>query len=233
MQPAELVGHAILPAPSFSAPPKDAPFDAFVTGKFLRADARVEVPLSVPGPLGMPTPFLGQPMQGLSGFAEQRHGDGSLYGVLDNGFGAKLNSPDILLSFVRLRPNFDTGSVEVVERVWLHDPDHLVPFRIAYEGTARRYLTGADFDPESLQVIGDEVWIGDEFGPYLISATLEGRITGVYPTTLDGEILRSPDHPALRVGVRPGEHWRVPRSGGFEGLLLQDGMLWAMLEKPI
>lgn len=231
--PATLAGHAVLPAFSFSAPPPDAPHDATVSGKFLRADARVDTPYSVPQDTGLATPFLGQPLQGFSGYAQVRGDDGSLVALIDNGFGARLNSPDILLSFTRLRPDFAAGTVEVLERVWLRDPDRHVPFRIANEATAERYLTGADFDPESIQVVDDEVWIGEEFGPYLISATLGGRVTGVYPTELDGAVLRSPDHPALRVGVEPGTHWRVARSGGYEGMALRDGMLWAMLEKPI
>lgn len=231
--PATLVGHAVLPAFSFSTPPADAPHDAFVSGKFLQADARVDQPFSVERPTGLSTPFLGQPVQGFSGFAAQRGESGSLVALIDNGFGAKLNSPDVLLSFTRLSPDFESGAIDLLERVWLRDPDRVVPFRIAYEGTEARYLTGADFDPESIQVVGDEVWIGEEFGPYLISATLDGRVTGVYPTVLDGVELRSPDHPALRVGVEAGTHWRVPRSGGFEGMALRDGMLWAMLERPL
>jgi hypothetical protein len=37
-------------------------------------------------------------------------------------------------------------TVEVKETIFLRDPDFKVPFRIAYEGTDARYLTGADFD---------------------------------------------------------------------------------------
>ena len=55
-----------------------------------------------------------------------------------------------------------SATTEVAERVWLRDPNRVVPFRIANEGSEARHLTGADFDTESIQVVGDEVWIGDE-----------------------------------------------------------------------
>jgi hypothetical protein len=186
-------------------------------------------------PTGVRLPFLGQPLQGFSGFAMERAEDGSVYALIDNGFGSKKNSPDALLYFTRVMPDFGAGAVEVRETVFLRDPDHVVQFRIAYEGTEARHLTGADFDPESIQIVGDAVWIGEEFGPFVIRATLDGRVTGVFPTTLEGAELRSPDHPALTVPAAGGADWRVPRSGGFEGMALQpgSGLLWGMLEKPI
>ncbi len=240
--PAELAGHAAIPALSLIAPPADAPRDAWISGKFI--SGRNGAPMSVEGNTGglhgnrgtgVFYPFLGQPLQGFSGFAMNRAEDGSIFALTDNGFGSKLNSPDALLFFHRIAPDFDAGSVDRRETVFLSDPDHVVPFRIAYEGTESRYLTGADFDLESIQVIGDTIWIGEEFGPYILRATLDGVVTGVFPTMLDGAELRSPDHPSVRVPAAAGAGWRVPRSGGYEGMALQPGtgLLWAMLEKPI
>jgi hypothetical protein len=241
--PASLAGHAAIPALSLIAPPADAPRDAWVSGKFTGA-ARNDAPMTVMGDTGglhgrratgIRLPFVGQPMQGLSGFAMTRAADGSIWALTDNGFGSRANSPDALLFFHRIAPDFDTGTVLVRETVFLRDPGRVVPFRIAYEGTAERYLTGADFDPESIQVIGDTVWIGEEFGPFLIRATLDGVVTGVFPALIDGQPVRTPDHPALRVPAAAGKDWTVPRSGGFEGLALQPGtgLLWAMIEKPL
>ncbi|WP_029076614.1 esterase-like activity of phytase family protein [Kaistia adipata] len=241
--PAKLAGHAYLPAMTMIAPPADAPRDAFVSGKFT-GKTRNEAPMSVMGdvgaaygshPTGISLPFLGQPVQGMSGFAMNRAPDGSLYTLTDNGFGSKANSPDALLFFHRMKPDFQTGKVERMESVFLRDPDHKVPFRIAYEGTESRYLTGADFDPESIQVLGDEVWIGEEFGPSIIRATLDGRVLAVYATELDGEVLRGPDSPGVTVPAAPGKDFRVQRSGGYEGMALQPktDLLWAMLEKPL
>ena len=241
--PATLAGHAALPALSLIAPPADAPADAWISGKFT-GPARNDRPMSVAGDTGglhgrratgVALPFIGQPLQGLSGFAMERAADGSIYVLTDNGFGSKANSPDALLFFSRMAPDFETGAVDVRETVFLSDPNRVVPFRIAYEGTDTRYLTGADFDLESIQVIGDMVWIGEEFGPFLIRATLDGVVTGVFPTMMDGAPLRSVDHPAISGVSKAGTDWRVPRSGGYEGMALQpgSGLLWGMLEKPI
>jgi hypothetical protein len=236
--PARLAGHAVLPALSLIVPPADAPRDAWVSGKFTGPDGparRVTAPMSLPGAYGIARPFIGQPLQGLSGFAMQRADDGSIYALTDNGFGSKANSPDALLFFHRIVPDFETGTVEVRETVFLRDPDFRVPFRIALEGTSARYLTGADFDPESIQIVGEDVWIGEEFGPYLIRATLDGRVLSVHPTISGGTELRGPDHPAVSALSAAGTDWQVPRSGGYEGMALQpgSGLLWAMLEKPI
>jgi len=231
---ASLAGHAVLPAATFDAPPADAPAETALSGRFLDPAARVDTPASVPSRTGLATPFEGQPVQGISGFAATRDAQGRVVALIDNGFGAKANSPDALLSFLRLAPDFASGTVAVAERVWLRDPDRIVPFRIVHEATRARYLTGADFDPEAIAVLGDTLWIGDEFGPFLISATQDGRITGVYPARLDGAELRSPDHPALRVGAEAGRDYTVPRSGGFEGLAATpEGRLLAMLERPL
>lgn len=242
--PSRLAGHAVIPAFSLIPPPADAPQDARVSGKFAAGASRVDEPGSVPGDTGalhgrrqtgISLPFEGQPLQGFSGFAMERGADDTVVALTDNGFGNRQNSPDALLFFHRLSPDFEAGTMEPVETVFLKDPNRVIPFRLAYEGTDERYLTGADFDPESIQVVGETVWIGEEFGPYLISATLDGTVTGVYPAKLDGAELRSPDHPALRVPATAGKDFTVQRSGGFEGMALQPGtgILWAMLEKPL
>ncbi len=241
--PATLAGHAALPALTLIAPPADAPRDLWISGKFT-GPARNDSPMSVMGdtgplhgkrPTGIRLPFLGQPLQGLSGFAMNRAEDGSVYVLTDNGFGSKLNSPDAALFFHRMAPDFATGTVSVAETVFLRDPDARVPFRIANEATESRLLTGSDFDPESIQIVNNEVWIGEEFGPSLIRATLDGRILGVYPTEVDGAVIKGPDTPGVRVPAQPGKDFTAQRSGGFEGMALQPGtgLLWAMLEKPL
>jgi hypothetical protein len=241
--PATLAGHALIPAASFLAPPADAPKDATVSGKFTGATRMME-PETVMGdtgashgkrPTGIMLPFRGQPLQGLSGFAMNLAGDGSTYVLTDNGFGSKANSPDAMLFFHRMAPNFETGAVEVKETVFLRDPDFKVPFRIAYEGTDSRYLTGADFDTESIQVLNDEVWIGDEFGPYILRAGLDGVVRDVYPTMMGDTQLKGPDTPGISAVSVMGKDWTVQRSGGYEGMALQPGtnLLWGMLEKPL
>jgi hypothetical protein len=241
--PATLAGHALIPAATFLSPPADAPKDAAISGKFTGA-ARVMEPETVMGdtgaahgkrPTGIMLPFKGQPMQGLSGFAMTQAEDGSVYVLTDNGFGSKANSPDAMLFFHRVLPDFATGTVEVKETIFLRDPDFKVPFRIAYEGTDARYLTGADFDTESIQVLNGEVWIGDEFGPYIIQATLDGRVLAVTPTMMGETVLKSPDSVGISAVSVTGKDWTVQRSGGYEGMALQPGtnLLWGMLEKPL
>jgi hypothetical protein len=243
MFPAKLAGHALIPAATFLPPPEDAPKDAGVSGKFT-GPARVMEPETVMGdtgpshgkrPTGIKLPFIGQPMQGLSGFAMTKSEDGAIDALTDNGFGTKANSPDALLYFHRLMPDFETGAVEVKETVFLHDPDFKVPFRIAYEGSDARYLTGADFDTESIQVLNGEVWIGDEFGPYILRAGLDGKVLAVYPTMMGDVVLNGPDTPGISAISVMGKDWTVQRSGGYEGMALQPttNLLWTMMEKPL
>jgi len=241
--PATLAGHAFLPAMTMVAPPADAPHDLLVSGKFTGAK-RNDRPMSVMGdvgtdygsrPTGISLPFIGQPIQGLSGFAANRDDDGSWFVLTDNGFGSKVNSPDAMLFFHRMKPDFGSGKVNVEETIFLHDPDKKVPFRIATESTESRYLTGADFDPESIQYLNGEIWIGDEFGPYVIRAAKDGRILDVFETVLDGKVIKGPDTPGITVPAEPGKAFQVQRSGGYEGMALQPStnLLWAMIEKPL
>ena len=241
--PATLAGHALIPAASYIPAPADAPKDAAKAGKFTGAARAMELG-SVPGDTGamhgkrttgLSVPFDGQPLQGLSGFAMNLAEDGSIYVLADNGFGTKANSPDALLAFHRMTPDFASGSVAVKETVFLRDPDMKVPFRIAYEGSDSRYLTGADFDPESIQLLNGELWIGEEFGPYILRASLDGKVVAVYPTMQGDVQLKGPDTPGISAVSVMGKDWTVQRSGGYEGMALQPGtnLLWGMLEKPL
>jgi hypothetical protein len=128
--------------------------------------------------------------------------------------------------------------VALLQTTFLRDPLRRISFRIAYEGTEQRYLTGADFDLESIQPLQDgSFMIGDEFGPFLIHISADGIVQRVIETRLDGQVLMSPDHPALQVAASPtaGVSFRVRRSGGYEGMALTpDGQtLWALLEQPL
>lgn len=245
--PATLAGHAHIPALTMQVPPSDAPRGMWVSGKFTGpGNLRADQPMSQPATTGathgnrqtgISLPFLGQPLQGFSGFSQHRAPDGSIYSLIDNGFGNKRNSADAMLLFTRVSPEWQAGRIDVRQTIFLRDPNRVVPFRITHEDTAERYLTGADFDPESIQVVGDSVWIGDEFGPYLLRAALDGRVTGIWETKVGDRTIRSPDHPALSVPASPAQPvgFEVARSGGFEGMALSpDGRhLRAMLEKPL
>lgn len=236
---ATLAGHALLPARSFIAPPEDAPADFARSGKFTTA-SRVEAVGTVEGqsggrPTGVSLPFEGQPAQGHSGITKRE--DGSYWVLTDNGAGQKANSADFMLYLNQYRVDFAQGGLQRQRTVFLHDPDKKVPFRIVHEGTAQRYLSGADFDPESLQFAGGALWIGEEFGPFLVKADLDGKVLAVYDTLVDGQPVRSPDHPRVMTPGAPGGtvEFQVKRSKGFEGMAAsKDGRrLYALLEGPL
>ncbi|NYZ17354.1 esterase-like activity of phytase family protein [Azospirillum sp. RWY-5-1] len=237
--PATLAGHALLPAKTFIEAPADAPADLKVSGKFTTG-TRVEAVGSVEGksggrPTGVSLPFQGQPVQGHSGI--QRMADGSFWLLTDNGFGSKANSPDSMLFLNHYTVDFAAGTMKRLATIFLHDPDKKVPFRIVHEGTEKRYLTGSDFDTEGFQIIGDTLWIGDEFGPFIIKADLTGKVLAVYETMVDGKPVRSPDHPAVLTPAAPGGTvaFEARRSKGYEGLASsKDGkFLYGLLEGPV
>lgn len=237
--PAKLLGQALLPAETIIPAPTDAPADLKVSGKFVTPGKRVEAVGSVMGtsggrPTGLSTPFAGQPVQGFSGIRSL--GNGEFLVLTDNGFGAKANSPDAMLFFHRLKADFDKGVIARLSTTFLHDPDKKIPFRIVHEGTEKRYLTGADFDPESIQPISGKYWIGEEFGPYLIRVDADGKVEAVFETQVDGKPARSPDHYAVTTPGAPDQPvaFNVRRSKGFEGMAQSpDGrFLYPLLEGP-
>ena len=237
--PANLAGHIVLPAATFIAAPADAPADLKISGKFTTG-TRVEALGTVEGksaerPTGMSVPFQGQPIQGHSGI--KRMADGTYWVLTDNGFGSKVSSPDSMLYLNHYRFDFARGTMERIGTVFLHDPDKKVPFRIVQEGTPQRYLTGGDFDTEGFQIVGNSFWIGDEFGPYLIKADMNGKVQAVHGTMADGKPVIGPDHPSVVTPAAPNAAvtFNARRSKGSEGLASsKDGrFLYALLEGPL
>lgn len=151
------------------------PADTFAEGPPAGGDNGEGEPVSGNDRTG---PFDGQPIQGFSGVQFAPNSDGSSFWFLsDNGFGAKANSSDYLLRLYQVKPNFEDNSVEVEGFVQLSDPNNLIPFDIQNEGTDERFLTGSDFDVESFVIAPDNtIWIGDEFGPYLLHFDLDGKL---------------------------------------------------------
>lgn len=237
--PATLAGHAILPANSFIAVPKDAPKNLEVSGKYVTGTRNEKINsiegLSDGRPTGISTPFKGQPQQGHSGI--KRMPDGTYWIITDNGAGNKANSPDFMLYLNRYKVDFKTGKVTLLETVFLHDPDKKIPFHIVNESTTHRYLTGADLDPESFQIIDGNFWIGEEFGPYLVKVDKMGKVLDLFETKVDGKVIKSPDHYTLRTPNTPQDSvmFDIKRSKGFEGMAMSsDGSkLYALLEGPI
>jgi hypothetical protein len=157
-----LKGFASLPADTFAAGPP--------SGKDITGNTN-----------GRTVPFASQPVQGFS--AVQIADGNSFWYLADNGYGAKTNSTDFLLRLYRLDPSLrdyeaqGDGSVKVLDFIQFSDPDKKVPFSIVNQNTADRLLTGADFDPESFTIAKDgTLWVGEEFGPYLLHFDAKGKL---------------------------------------------------------
>jgi glycerophosphoryl diester phosphodiesterase len=121
----------------------------------------------------------------------------------DNGFGNKANSFDFELRAYYIRPDFKTvnggtGSVTVGldDFVAFRDPNHQAGFAIVHENTSDRTLTGADFDPESIQRDHNgDLWLGEEFGPWILHFNADGVLLEPPIAMPDG--LMSPANPHL------------------------------------
>ena len=210
-----LVGRAVLPAETFA--------DGPASGNFV-----------VPGPgtvNGVTFPLPAQPVQGFSALIDGRH-HGEYLAMPDNGFGAKANSRDFLIRAYYIRPHFKTaaggtGAVQVGPFISFRDPDHLIGFPIVNEGTPGRLLTGGDIDPESLQRgrHGD-LWVGDEFGPWILHFDHSGVLLEPPFALPDG--LMSPNNPFLPEGQLSTQ----PNSRGLEGMAITPNrkFLYAALE---
>jgi hypothetical protein len=131
---AELLGRAVLQAETFAAGPTSGQFTA--------------------GGNGIATPFIDkQPVQGFSAILPGPR-KGTYYVMMDNGFGSKPSSPDLLLRVFAVKANFRTGTVTPVNRYTgealasftaesfftLSDPKKRLPFAIVadadnYPGT--------------------------------------------------------------------------------------------------
>ncbi len=244
--PATLAGHAVLPAQTVLPAPDDAPVSLKTSGKYAGPNGRRETrpgmvqgtsflsAKDAPRTTGIGLPFDGQPVQGFSGIKTGK--EGRFWTLSDNGYGSKANSPDAMLMFHEIRPDWTRGTIERLKTVFLRDPDHKVPFHIVNEATKERYLTGADLDIESIQIIGNDVWFGDELGPYLVKTDLAGKVLAFHETRLDGKVLQSPDHFAVTTPGVPGPFaTSVRRSRGYEGMAAsKDGrFLYPMLEGPL
>lgn len=237
--PATLAGHAVLAVNSTVPAPANAPADLQVSGKFTTGQ-RVDTLGSVEGksadrPTGMHLPIKGQPLQGHSGI--KRMADGTYWVLTDNGFGNKVNSPDSMLYLTQYDIDFKTGKANPLKTVFFHDPNKIIPFHIINESSNERYLTGSDFDPESFQFADGALWVGDEFGPYLIKMDLDGKVLALFETEVEGKKVVSPDHYQVTTPGKPTDKvsFQVNRSKGFEGMASSpDGSkLYPMLEGAV
>ena len=244
--PATLAGHALLPAATFAPAPADAPSYFQTSGRFTAPGNQRDKSLysregqtwlsaeGAPRTTGMFLPFVGQPVQGFSGISTLD--DGTFMVLTDNGFGGQRNSPDTLLMVHHVGVDWESGRAQLLDTIFLSDPEGVLPFPITTEVTETRYLTGADFDLESVQPIGDRIWFGEEFGPYVFATNRDGEVVAFFQTEVEGEVVHSPDSHHLAAPATPGHHaFQVRRSRGFEGMAASvDGaFLYPMFEAPL
>jgi hypothetical protein len=234
---ATLTQHAQLAAQSYVLPPKSAPAYFNQSGRFTdQGSHRQEAPYAIyDEATGLARPFPGQPLQGFSGI--RALGDDRFLVLTDNGFGTKANSADALLMFHEVKVDWESGRVMVEKTTFLTDPNNQVPFVITDETGDERYLTGADFDLESIQPVEDGYWIGDEFGPWLIKVDQDGVVKSVFATQVGDKVYQSPDNPFLTLQDpdKAAPAVTTKRSGGYEGMAISKDSktLYPLLEKPI
>jgi glycerophosphoryl diester phosphodiesterase len=207
-----LVGRAVLPVDTLAeGPPSGA---------------------AIPSANGITFPLPSQPVEGFSAIIDGRR-PGEFLAMPDNGYGGKANSTDFLIRAYYIRPDFKTasrgtGDVDVGQFIRFRDPNGVIGFPIVNEGTADRLLTGGDIDPESLQRGRDgDLWVGDEFGPWILHFDSKGRLLDP-PFPMPGG-LKSPNNPFL--GGQPATQ---PNSRGLEAMAISSNgkFLYAVLEGP-
>jgi glycerophosphoryl diester phosphodiesterase len=178
---------------------------------------------------GVEFPRPHQPVIGFSAIVAGPR-DGAYVAMPDNGFGAKTNSADFLIRAYEIRPKFKTakggsGDVVVGGYVQFRDPKGKFPYAMTRPD---RLFTGADIDPESMQRGSNgDLWIGDEFGPWILHFNRQGVLLDV-PFEVPGG-LRSPNHPLVLAGQATATQ---PNSRGFEAMAISpDGSkLYGILE---
>ncbi|TKX28818.1 glycerophosphodiester phosphodiesterase [Campylobacter sp. MIT 12-5580] len=236
---ARLAGHIVIKADEKIKPPKDAPEFLHTAGKFFNGTREEKLHsfeaqyLPQDRIKNFKIPFKDQAVQGHSGI--KYLGNDEIYIITDNGLGTKANSADNMLFISKYKLDFKNSSYQRLQTIFFKDTNKKSPYKITLEGTKERYLTGADFDPESFQIIKGEFWVGEEFGPFLLHFDKNGVLKEVFETYAQGAKLLSPDHPSLELSSKPQSKqasFNVRRSKGFEAMASsKDGsFLYPMLE---
>ena len=254
---AELLDRAVLPSDSFSPGP--------TSGQFANGANGVVLPLINKQPVQGFSAVLRGPVKGTY-FVMADNGFGAKANSPDALLRVYVLKPDFETGVVNPASRF-TGEERTEftpdSFITLRDPLHKVPFAIVADGinypgtptgggapipvdpsiTANRYLTGADFDIESVRRVPDGTfWFGDEFGPYLLHTDSSGRVLEApiplpnfrgFPSTAGGSevnpLVQAISNPVRTLAAN------LPDSGGFEGMALNRSgtRLYALLEKAI
>lgn len=190
---------------------------------------------------GVTPPYQGQPIPGFSGMIASRL-RGTFIALPDNGFGAQGNSADFVIGFYHVTPRFKTqgdgtmsrGPVRVHDFTPFSDPHGFLDDSFIANGPVYtranyypppvaqtavdasikngKWLTGADFDVESIARMNDgSFWVGEEFGPYLLHFDADGQLLSA---PVRHPVLRAPQNPANT----PANPANLPSSRGFESM---------------
>ena len=254
---AELLERDVLPSASFSPGPTSAQFATGANG--------VVTPFINKQPVQGFSAVLRGPVKGTY-FVMADNGFGAKANSADALLRVYTLKPDFETGEVHPANRF-TGEPQqdftADTFITLRDPNHKVPFAIVADQTnypntpigggapiavdpaikANRYLTGADFDIESVRRVADgTLWFGDEFGPYLLHTDASGRVLEApiplpnfrgLPSTLGGAevnpLVQAVSNPQRTLAAN------LPDSGGFEGMALNKSgtRLYPLLEKAV
>ena len=187
----------------------------------------------------------------VGGFsAAEKAANGNYIFLIDTGFGPKPSSYSSLLGLYELKIDFNDlqdhdKNTQVLKLIRFNDINDKLSFAkqadFEFYGNDQKnnpvdslikegkLLTGGDIDPESFRVdYKGNIWVGDEFGPFLIKLDKTGKV-------LRQEIaiphITSPENPSLK----PGDIPTIKTTAGFEGMAINPGgnKLYPMLEKPV
>jgi len=189
-----------------------------------------------------------QPIQGFSAVIKAETENG-FYFLSDNGFGKKDNSADAVLRLYQVEIEFadakhKESKVRVVKHTDFNDINHRLGYSIQADNSHyygmesnpkvddlilnKRLLTGADVDPESIAIDGQQhIWVGDEFGPFLIEFDSNGTVLNAAIPLPD---VVSPDSPLLAQN-KPNINF----SAGFEAMSINTSKskLYSILENAV
>lgn len=142
-------------------------------------------------------------------------------------------------SFINLRdPDNKIGFNTVANQTYYPNGTNNIPVDASIQ--AKRLLTGADFDIESVRKDAKgHLWFGEEFGPFLVEADLSGKVIrkevrtpNILPlgSNASGVEIKSPQNPYLGLDTA-----NLGGSRGFEGMAINPAgnMLYTLLEGTV
>ncbi|HEY9828775.1 MAG TPA: esterase-like activity of phytase family protein [Stenomitos sp.] len=247
----ELVGRAVLPAATFAPGPTSGQLITGANGQtppFVSKQPVQGFSAILLGPL--PGTFLAMPDNGFGGKANSPDALLRVYGIFPEFktrfggqgrvFAASPITGQVLgrtfgkRSFIQLNDkNSKLGFPIIAEQSTY--PTTTIP--VDPQLQTGRWLTGGDLDIESIRKGKDgTLWIGDEFGPFLVHTSASGEILEP-PISLpnfkglgSNTLVQSPDNPLLGSNTP-----NLARSKGFEGMALNTSRtkLYVMLEGPL